>query len=196
MRFADAAVLPYRFTGLSDAVQRDLDEVQKLLKTRQEEAREQNLKVEEGYFSALHDPREPASPPQPERVPPFINLTPVQNGLDTLTHAAARYDRALRQATAGDGVPAAALARANAELKRAERLLLAPEGLPRRPWYRNLITAPGYATGYAAKTLPGVREAIEDKRWDEAGTEAARLGRALMNEADGIGRAAAALEGR
>jgi N-acetylated-alpha-linked acidic dipeptidase len=46
---------------------------------------------------------------------------------------------------------------------------LAPDvGLPGRPWYKNLIYAPGRYTGYGAKTLPGIREAIEEERWDDA----------------------------
>ena len=46
--------------------------------------------------------------------------------------------------------------------------MILPEGLPRRPWYRHAIYAPGFYTGYGVKTVPGVREAIEERKWDEA----------------------------
>ena len=49
-----------------------------------------------------------------------------------------------------------------------DQTLLLDQGLPGRPWYKNLIYAPGRFTGYGAKTLPGMREAIEEERWDDA----------------------------
>lgn len=49
----------------------------------------------------------------------------------------------------------------NAQLLSVERAFLHFEGLPGRPWYRHQLYAPGYETGYGAKTLPGVREALE-----------------------------------
>ena len=67
-------------------------------------------------------------------------------------------------------------------------------GLPRRPWYRQLLSAPGWYTGYSAKTLPGVREAIEGKRWSEAEEQAAALGQALEAEAAVLDQAAELLE--
>ncbi len=44
-----------------------------------------------------------------------------------------------------------------------DKLWLDPEGLYGRPWYRNLFVAPGRRTGYAAKILPGLQEAIASK---------------------------------
>ena len=53
-------------------------------------------------------------------------------------------------------------------LYKAERSLIYVNGLPRRPWYKHEIYAPGYYTGYGVKTLPGIREAIEQRNWKEA----------------------------
>jgi N-acetylated-alpha-linked acidic dipeptidase len=66
-----------------------------------------------------------------------------------------------------------------AQLQTIEQLLAPEPGLPGRPWYRNLICAPGRLTGYSAKTLPGVREAIEDGRWDDVDRYAQLTGQAL-----------------
>ena len=63
-------------------------------------------------------------------------------------------------------------------------------GLPRRPWYRNLLYAPGYYTGYAAKTLPGVREAMEEGEWELARQQAGRLREALRRAEQTLGEAA------
>jgi N-acetylated-alpha-linked acidic dipeptidase len=92
-------------------------------------------------------------------------------------------------------VPAASpLARVNELLVQSERVLISPDGLPRRPWYKHLIYAPGVYSGYGVKTMPGVREAIEQKRYAEADGEIARVARALQDEAALVDSAAAELE--
>ena len=82
----------------------------------------------------------------------------------------------------------------NAKLLQAERTLTNDAGLPRRPWYKHLIYAPGFYTGYGAKTLPGIREGIEEKRYQEAEKEIARVAQALQDYAAVINSAAAELE--
>ncbi len=73
---------------------------------------------------------------------------------------------------------------------------LAPNvGLPGRPWYRNLIYAPGRLTGYGAKTLPGVREGIEDQRWADANRYAKLTADALNAYSDRLDKATAVLKG-
>ena len=52
MRLADADLLPYDFTGLADTIHRYLDELQKLLQTKQDDAIERNKEIEEGVFTA------------------------------------------------------------------------------------------------------------------------------------------------
>ena len=71
------------------------------------------------------------------------------------------------------------LVRVNEALEHAERTLLLADGLPHREWYRHQIYAPGLYTGYGAKTLPGVREAADGKRWEEANQQARRVALAL-----------------
>jgi N-acetylated-alpha-linked acidic dipeptidase len=71
----------------------------------------------------------------------------------------------------------------NMRLIATERLLTDESGLPRRPWYKHLIYAPGWYTGYGAKTLPGIREGIEQERYPEVETEIARVAKALTAEA-------------
>jgi N-acetylated-alpha-linked acidic dipeptidase len=196
MRLADADVLPYDFTGLAETVGRYAREVEKLLKDKQEEVREQNREIDEGVFTATTDPRDPRVPPRRDELPPYLNFAPLDNAVDVLTRAADRYEHALTRAQANGG---AALAKPevkalNAILLQSERALTSATGLPRRSWYRHLVYAPGFYTGYGVKTLPGVREAIEQKNWPEADHEIGRVAQALGAEADVIGRAADALE--
>ena len=56
----------------------------------------------------------------------------------------------------------------NEILYKAERSLINEKGLPGRPWYKRQIYAPGYYTGYGVKTLPGIREAMEQRNWKDA----------------------------
>ncbi len=64
-------------------------------------------------------------------------------------------------------------------LVQAERTLTSAKGLPRRPWFTHQIYAPGFYTGYGVKTLPGVREAIEERQWKEFEQQAAATAEAI-----------------
>lgn len=195
LRFADADVLPYDFTDFADTIHQYTDQVKTLLKDRQEEARDRNQNLDDGVFSATSDPRRPTLAPPREEVPPFINFAPLDNAESALDRSAGHYARALKAftASAGNGSPRA-LSALNLHLLQAERELTSSEGLPRRPWYKHLIYAPGFYTGYGAKTLPGVREGIEERHYPEAEHEVTRVAQALMNYSATIDEAAAELE--
>jgi N-acetylated-alpha-linked acidic dipeptidase len=182
LRFADADLLPYDFTNLADTVQTYIKELQSLLKQRQDEIKERNRSIEEGVFAAVDDPRRPLSPPKVEEVPPAINFAPLENASSRLTRAAERYRKAADAARPKLANAGPALGPINTRLIQAERQLTDPAGLPRRPWYTHLLYAPGFYTGYAVKTMPGVREGIEEKKYDEAEAEVVRIAKALDRE--------------
>lgn len=94
----------------------------------------------------------------------------------------------------GAGLTSAGVGQVNQILIQSERELTDPRGLPKRAWFEHLIYAPGYYTGYAVKTIPGVREAIEQKQWAEADQEIGRVSGALGKIAQSIDAAAAELE--
>ena len=197
MRLADADVLPYDFTNLAETVHRYAGELRDLWTKQLDEARERNRELEEGVFAATADPRVRSVPPRPESLPPHLNLASLEHGVDALTRSAARYERALTAAQADGG---ATLARPDAGgvnelLLRSERTLTRPGGLPGRPWFRHLLYAPGRYTGYGVKTVPGVREAIEQRRWSEAEEQANTVGGALAATAALVDSAAVRLEG-
>lgn len=196
LRLADADVLPYDFTDFADTIHRYLDELEKLAKDKQEEIRERNTELEEGVFSATADPKQIFVPPPKEDVPPHLNFAPLENARDALTRSAEHYQKAFDKATKnGDlALSPASIQSLNAELLQSERKLTSTEGLPGRPWFQHLIYAPGQYTGYGVKTIPGVREAIEQKKWKEADEQIARAAKALQDEAALISSAAALLE--
>jgi N-acetylated-alpha-linked acidic dipeptidase len=194
IRLADAELLPFDFTSLAETVQVYLKDLQQLLKTTQDSVRERNRQIEDGVFGAIADPRRPVKAPQPEAVPPAINFAPLENAANGLVRAAERYQKALASAQPRLAAHPDAVRTINARLIQSERQLTDPGGLPRRAWYRHLLYAPGFYTGYSVKTLPGVREAIEQKHYDEAESEVVRIARALEREAALVTAAAADLE--
>jgi N-acetylated-alpha-linked acidic dipeptidase len=193
MRLADAEVLPFDFADQADTVKKYIKDLQKLLKDKQEEIRERNKELEEGVFKATFDPRRPTVAPKPEEVPPHLNFAPLENAADTLAQSAERYQKAVAKAQASFG-GAGAYDKLNALLIDSERKLTNDGGLPRRPWYKHLLYAPGIYSGYGVKTVPGVREGIEQKHYAEADQEILRVAKALEDEAALIDSAAALLE--
>ncbi len=196
MRLADAELLPYNFTNFADTVRKYTEELKKLLKTTRDEVRERNEQIAEGVFQATADPKKTFVAPSMEEIPPHLNFAPLENAVDALTRSAAHYEKALSKAqeNGGTALNRASFRGVNAKLIESERRLTSAEGLPGRPWYKHLIYAPGLYTGYAVKTLPGVREAIEQKKWEEADAQLVRVGKILEDEARLIESAANELE--
>jgi N-acetylated-alpha-linked acidic dipeptidase len=196
MRLADAELLPFDFTNFADTVRKYAQELSKLLKAKQDEIRERNRQIEEGVFTATADPKETSVPPTVEEVPPHLNFAPLENAVEALARGAEHYQKAWRKAHENGG---AALSRAsfravNGNLIETERRLTSPDGLPGRPWFKHQIYAPGAYTGYGVKTIPGVREAIEQKKWQEAEAQVGRVAHILTDEAALIEFAARELE--
>src|SRR5580658_5498516 len=193
MRLADADLLPFEFTDFADTIHLYLKEIKKDADTAREEAIERDKNLDEGLFNAVNDPRNPTVAPPREEVPPHLNFAPFDNAADALTQAAQRYQDALRKAWPA-GIPPATLASLNQKLMQSERRLTTEEGILRRGWYKHMIYVPGVYSGYGAKTVAGVREAIEQKHWDEANAEIVRVSAVLNNETDLINSAAQDLE--
>lgn len=177
LRIADADTPPQRFGDLATTVARYLDEVRKLADDRKAEDDTRAKLLTAGAFKLSSDPRKPVTPPRADPTTPFIELAPLANGVEALKKSAAAFDAAY--AAQGAKLTPAARTKLNAMLQNIDQLLLSERGLPMRPWYKNLIYAPGRFTGYGAKTLPGVREAIEERRFDDANLYAKLTGEAL-----------------
>lgn len=196
LRFADADVLPYDFVDFADTIHKYSEELKTMLKNKQDEIRDRNQALDDGVYSAISDPRRPRVAPPREEVPPFLNFAPLDNAEAAVTRSAEHYAKAIKAFTSSGGnVPAQSLQALNQQLLLAERKLTNPDGVLRRPWYKHLIYAPGYYTGYSPKTLPGVREAIEEKRYSEADSEMVRVAKVLQDYAAAVEAAAGELEG-
>jgi N-acetylated-alpha-linked acidic dipeptidase len=192
MRLADADLLPFDFDDFSETVRRYVNEVRKLASDAREHTVERNRQIDEGVFAAIEDPRIKTVPPKKEEVPPFLNFAPLDNGMAALQRATEDYREAMTHVSAS--APPAALRQANARLIAVERALTLKDGLPNRDWFKNQIYAPGFYTGYGVKTLPGVRESIEQKQWQLADREIVLAGQTLANAGAALESAAAALK--
>jgi N-acetylated-alpha-linked acidic dipeptidase len=169
LRLANADLLPFRQQDFAAVVSRYVEEIEKRADRMRAETREAAQLIDERIYELGADSSDPVGPPPREAPVPYLNLAPLKNAAAALTASAreldARYAAALADPARLTRVRVTAV---NSELRRAEQALMSAGGLPGRSWYRHMVYAPGLHTGYAAKTLPAVREAVEERRWAEA----------------------------
>ncbi|MDP2583701.1 MAG: transferrin receptor-like dimerization domain-containing protein [Candidatus Palauibacterales bacterium] len=194
LRMADAQVLPLSLTPFAKDVARYADQVMALADSTRKATARRNERVASDAYRLAHDPSETYVAPDSQAGVPYLDFSPLQNAVAALNQSAAAYDRALAAASRDGGAPSEAVrARLNTILGGLEQSMTRKDGLPRRPWFRHQIYAPGFYTGYGVKTLPGVREAIEQRSWDEATEQIRILAGTLRQVAAGMDRAREAL---
>jgi N-acetylated-alpha-linked acidic dipeptidase len=185
LRLANAAVLPFEFTNFADTVSVYVREVTTLADTMREETRLMNQMISSGLWQSVQDPTEKIIAPKTKDNVPFLNFAPLQNALAKLQESARNY----HSATAGKQVSPAAQKSLDEILMKTERALTSAGGLPRRDWFKHQIYAPGFYTGYGVKTLPAVREAIEQRDWKEAAEQIEIVSKTIENFAREIDKA-------
>jgi N-acetylated-alpha-linked acidic dipeptidase len=193
MRVASADVLPEEFGNMSETSRGYLAEVKTLREKVAKDIDELNQQIAEGAYRVTNDPHNPLKEPKSEAPAVALNFAPLENASDELDRAAAKFEKAYAGVAAGTA-SAASLAQVNALLRQSDQALLIPEGLPKRPWYQHSLYAPGLYTGYGVKTMPGVREAIEQKDWKQADEQIVKVAAAIMRESELVTKAAVLLE--
>jgi N-acetylated-alpha-linked acidic dipeptidase len=187
LRLANAERLPFDFKSFHRTVNNYLKEVSELLDDMREATATQNRMITEKRFLYAADPEKQFRSPEQQEAVPFLDFSSIQNALAKLEVASQQF----ADSAAGYQVAPENLEKVNALLYKCEQNLLTEKGLPRRPWYRHTIYAPGYYTGYGVKTLPGVREAIEQRNWQEAIEQIDIAARALESYGNTVREAAA-----
>jgi N-acetylated-alpha-linked acidic dipeptidase len=168
LRVADAEVLPLRFKPFARAVEQYSNEVHKLADDMREQTERQHQLLDQHAFELAADPTEPHAPPAREASVPFLNFAPLDNAVSRLKRTAKACDEALEKLSAPESkLGDAQAATLDNLLQGMEQTLTYQQGLPGREWFRHMIYAPGLQTGYGAKTLPGVREGIEERHWED-----------------------------
>jgi N-acetylated-alpha-linked acidic dipeptidase len=168
LRLANAEVLPLEFANFAETISKYVKEVE-----------------------AVFDPTQPYHLPKPASPVPFLNFAPLENALARLRESARSYHTAMNKPHSTRRLPSLETRKAlDLILMKTERAMITEAGLPGRPWYKHQIYAPGFYTGYGVKTLPGVREAIEGRRWTEAGEQIEIAAQTIGRVATEIERAA------
>lgn len=197
LRLADADVLPFDLSRATATISRYTGEVVKLADDMRDEAEERNRRLDDKAFEAVDDPTQTWVAPKRLDPVPHLNFAPLRNALAALETSTRAWERA-RDARESGGKPLSAAERKQLDeiLMKTERAMTRREGLPGRPWFIHQIYAPGFYTGYGVKTLPAVREAIEQRKWKEAEDQIVILAGVLQGFAKEVDRATAVLNGK
>jgi N-acetylated-alpha-linked acidic dipeptidase len=194
LRMAEAPVLPLQIEGFADTIDGYMQELHKLADDKRKHAEELIRLLDQNAFGLAADPTRKVGPPEREPEVPYLNFAPLDNVAARLKRSARAYDELYTRYLAGSvKLGAEKRTELNLLLKGLEQSLTDARGLPAREWYKHLVYAPGMFTGYGVKTLPGVREAIEQDRFEEAGQYTAITATALSAYCDKVDRAAALL---
>lgn len=189
---ADSDLPLQRTSDFAGGMAQYADEVKRLADARRDLAAKQNALLAANAFALAADPRKSHANPAAMSAAPRLDFAPLDEAVAAMTKSAAAYDAAL--AANGTKLTPDKLARLQGLMQSLGQTLLNERGLPGRPWYRNLVYAPGRFTGYGAKTLPGIREAIEEERWDDAVTYIGLTAEAFKAYAKRLDEAAAAMQ--
>ena len=196
LRTADAQVLPLRFTDFSATLSRYVAQLHTEVASERKAAQRQHELLAADAYRLAADPTRPVAPPARLSDVPSIDLTPLDRAAARLRQSAQAYEAAYEtRAAAGLSLPPARLRAINALLATMEQRLLDDTGLPGRPWYKNMMQAPGELTGYAPKTLPAVREALEARNWTGANQYAIATAKVLDGYRAQLDRLTALLNG-
>jgi N-acetylated-alpha-linked acidic dipeptidase len=189
LRLANADVLPFDYNTLTGTISDYLTELKAMLEQLRTDADMENKLINEKVYQLAADPQLKFALPKTKLPVPYLEFSPVENAMVALK----KDTEALKKQLLGaDKLGAQQLDKLNAILYQAEQKLLSEKGLPRRPWYKHQIYAPGFYTGYGVKTLPGVREGIEEGNWTEA-QERIRILAATLADFDSTIKAALAI---
>lgn len=178
MRLANADVLPFDYNTLTNTIAGYLVDVKGLIDQMRTDVEVENKLINEKVFQLAADPKNQRALPEAQSSVPYLEFGSLENAMHTLTQSTQQLKNLLAKA---DQLNATELAQLNTILFTAEQSLLNEKGLPRRPWYKHQVYAPGFYTGYGVKTLPGIREGIEEKNWKEAQDRIGVLASTLMS---------------
>jgi len=186
LRLANAEVLPFEFQHFTKTIEGYAKEVKKLADDMREQTDRENKLIKDDIYKLAANPNETYVIPAPKAEVPYLNFAPMQNALKELEKQADAYTKAAGKNPANPQK----IEELNQLLRSMEQAMTHAEGLPRRPWFKHFIYAPGFYTGYGVKTFPGVREAIEQRNFKEAQEQIGILAEVLHTLSSQIEKAA------
>lgn len=189
LRLANADILPFDFTHFYKTIDGYVNEVLKLADDmRQKTAFQNQLIINDSIYEKVADPAKIFVVPEKVAAVPYFNFAPLQNAMTILQQSADAYANMFKSL---EGNPDSnKIHGINSMVYKSERYLTSEQGLPGRPWYKHLIYAPGFYTGYGVKTIPGVREAIEQRKYKEVEPQIELLSKTLMGFSEYVNKMA------
>ncbi len=166
MRLSEADILPFRFVNMVDNIGKFIDDNKQLAEDIKKHTQLRNKLLDNNDFTIARNPKKKYLAPDRLKQVPDFNFKALEDAFDRLNISAWNYEKALSNYKKGS-LSAEQKSELNDLLKNVEQALTSEKGLPRRDWFKNMIYAPGYYTGYGVKTLPGIREGLEERKWNE-----------------------------
>jgi N-acetylated-alpha-linked acidic dipeptidase len=193
LRAAQADLIPAREGDFAASIAGYAEELHKLADSMRTKTTELSKLLDDESYKLTSNPDTPRAAPARVAEVPYLNFAALDNAVVKLEQSAKAFDKEYARLDASSD-PSTKLARdrVNAALTVLEQSLMDAHGLPGREWYQHMIYAPGLHTGYGVKTLPGIREAIEERRWDEANQYMGVVSHALNAYSERMDRAIAA----
>lgn len=177
LRMADADVLPFDYRNLYKIIQGYTDELIGMTNDMRENTTIENEIIRDNKYAIARDTALHLLPPKLKGDVPYLDFSSLQNALAKLKIVTdSLWSKWNKVASSGNNADAF-----NKFLFQAEQQLLLDNGLPGREWYKHAIYAPGLYTGYGVKTMPGIREAIEQRNWKQA-QEQINIDAAIINK--------------
>jgi N-acetylated-alpha-linked acidic dipeptidase len=165
MRMANADVLPFDVNSFYNTVADYVTELKALLDNTRTETELENKMIQDKLFDISKDPTKEFLPPKMKDAVPYLDFSNLENTMAQLKNTTEEFQK---QYSSAFQLPVDKQNELNEILFKVERSLINENGLPKRPWFKHQIYAPGFYTGYGVKTLPGIREAIEQRNWKES----------------------------
>lgn len=190
LRMANADILPVDISSFYKTVNEYITDLKILLETTRSETETENKLIQDKLYDLAKDPRKGFLSPKQKEAVPFLNFSNLENAMAALKAGAEEFQKLY---SAGAQLSPEKQKELNEILYKVERALINEKGLPRRSWYRHQIYAPGFYTGYGVKTLPGIREGIEERNWPEAQENIEVVAKTITVYTEQVKKAAAVL---
>ena len=188
LRLSEADILPFRFVNMVDNIGKFVEQNKKLSEDIRKSTKSLNDLLDNNDFAISSNPKKTYLPPKRLRQVPEFDFKPLDAALARLSTSAWKYEEALLKYQKGSLSPERK-SKINALLRSVDQAFINSKGLPRRDWFKNMMYAPGYYTGYGVKTLPGIREGLEERKWNEVRVYIKEVSKALDRASENINSA-------
>ena len=193
MRLANADVLPFEFNQFQRTLNEYVGELKSLMDHLRTQTEVENKMLQDKVYTLANDPKLKLNVPTEKVTVPYLDFSQLENAMILLRKQADDFNGLSKEAILKSQEQQKAI---NKVLYQIERSLLSEDGLPRRPWYKHQIYAPGLYTGYGVKTMPGIREGIEQRSYEEAQSNIYKVANTLKTYSDELGKVVSMLKPR